>query len=356
MSPGRRLFRVLVHAPYLGAALVPALSPARALALGWMLECLRPEASGSPGRMRLGFLLAHGPAWLVLHLLRDDAPLFHGLVLLAVAVASLPAWRRPGRWGGWVPVALLGPTLLVAVLGLAGRIPDAGVGRLEPWRALGPAAPAPVGATAPEAPALPPGARLLDLELRPPSALGPPPLADSPLRARALTLVGLLLLLQALAAVLSPAAGLRVRAGGLVLVAAALLLARPPSGMELDHAGSGGSWRVALVQGYGLWDPADGALWPPAGRYTLQAQEDGRVEVRADGVWGVARERPAATGPAAAEAAWLELHPLRAPREGGSAASGGGLGLLRWWAAGEAGGAGVRWALGEDGRLVRRPL
>lgn len=355
MSLGRRLFRVLVHAPYLGAALIPALSPARALALGWMLECLRPEGSGSPGRMRLGFLLAHGPSWLVLHLMRGDAPFSHGLVLLAVAVASLPAWRRPGRWGGWVPVALLGPTLLVAVLGLTGRVPDTEVARLEPWRALGPAASAPAG-SAVDAPALPPGAAFLELELRPPPALGPAPLADSPLRVRALTLVGLLLLLQAVAAAVSPAAGLRLRAGGLVLVAAAFLLARPPSGMELDHSGSGGSWRLTLVQGNGLWDPTDGALWPPAGRYALQAREDGRVEVRADGVWGVARERPAAAGTEAPEAAWLEIHPLRAPREGGPAASGGGLGLLRWWAAGETGAAGVRWALGEDGRLVRRPL
>ncbi len=355
MSAGARILGLAAFLPYGAAALLPALSPARALALGWILEAARPEAAPprSDRRRRIAFLLGHGAAWLALHALRPDAAAWRGLLLLALAGATLPAWRRPGRWGWLVPAALLVPTLLTALLALGERQLPQAAARAVPWAAL--AAP-PLAAPFAAPPALPAGVALAGLDLVPPPELQPRPLEDSPLRGRAWTLVALLAAWQLGLAFTRPPWRARLRAGGLLLAGAALLLARPPDRLELRYEDASGSWMLELRQGAGEWDPVQGPLLRPAGSFALEAGADGKIRVGTGRCWGVARRLPAESPGPGPASAWLEVHPLRAPRSGGPAATEGGLGLLRWWAAGESGGEAARWELGEDGRLFRRPL
>ncbi|MBC8329001.1 MAG: hypothetical protein ISR76_01815 [Planctomycetes bacterium] len=355
MSPLHRFGGLLAYLPYGAAALIPALSPARALALAWVVEAARPAPAEPAPTPRAAFLLGHGSAWLLLHLLRPDAELWRGLVLLAAAAASLPAWRRPGRLAGLVPLLLLLPTLLVALLGLGGRQLPPALLSATPWEAL--ASPAREAAPAP-APALelPAGAALSELPLILPVAPTPQPLEDSPLRNRAWTLVALLGLWQ-LGVALSrePWRG-RLRWLGPLLVVAAAGLARPPQELLVRFEDHSGAWLIEVHRGAGDWDPLRGALLPPGGRFGLEVGAEGLVRVSTRGCWAVARPSRESDPPPSPASAWLEVHPLRAPRSGGPAAAAGGAGLLRWWSAGEAPGAGVRWELGEDGRLFRRPL
>lgn len=342
--------------PYLASAFVPALGPARALALGWILEAARPPAA--PGTRRADWLLfaiGHGCAWGLLHLLRADAPCWRGLVLLALAASSWPAWRRPGRLGPVVPLALLAPALLVFLLALGGLDPAA-ARTLDPWQALDPVAAAAAAAGTAPLPELPPGASWSGLPLVPPPRLVPHALADSPWRPRALSLVGLLLVWR-LAAALRPRWRIFLLPLGPVLVAGGAWVAAPPAGLHLRWASAEPAAAVHVLelrQGDGVWDPLAGSLLPPSSTFRLVPRADGRVDVQAEGCWAVVQAAAGLTPSPAT--AWLELHPLRAPRGGGPAVPAGALGLLRWWAAADRSGEPARWELGQDGALSRRSL
>ncbi|HEX9793333.1 MAG TPA: hypothetical protein VGC54_05055 [Planctomycetota bacterium] len=351
--------------PYLVSAFVPALTPARALLCGWLLELGVPAGSGK--QALASFALRHGSAWLLLHQLRPDAALLFGMVFLAAALLSLPwwscaDWRRGPALRTAIALALLLPGALGLLAQLAGRDP-APIHAADPWQwAAAPAATSEFDAeqayrtgapiARPEPAALP---------LRLPVRMRPAPLEDAPERGRALLLVCALLGLQAAAVTLGRRRVVQVLLPTVFFPWAGALLAGGHAGMQVEYrsdpAGTGAVWRLEIhAEGIDLWDPLRGAFLPPVRPFVLRREEqNGLQRVVSQSPWAVVRESAEALAGFAEPAAWLEVHPLRAPRWGGPAAGTGGLGILHLWAAGESReGGGARWELAANGRDLRR--
>lgn len=359
-----RFARLAGQAPYLAAAFLPALTPTRALLLGWTLEAGRPGPAGAAATLRFG--LRHAAPWLLLHALRADAPAWAGLGFLLALTLARPAWAAARR-GSWVAVALAAALFLPAVLGFLLQFrdggPASGVAAWDAWRWAGESA---LPAEPAARPPLPDGS-YSGLEYRLPPRLWPYPLEDSPQRGRALLLVLVLFFWEVGSVwVARVRRGLILQAGALAAAGlAAFSLAGPQALVVCFATGPSGPAEPSklLLEVYGqggdLWDPREGELLPPGGAPAFQVRrgtEPGRLRVVSAAPWAVVRPDSDWSAPEA-PAAWLEVHPLRAPRSGGPEAADGGLGVLRLWAAGETGtGGGARWELDEEGVLYRRPL
>ncbi|RMH01195.1 MAG: hypothetical protein D6702_12040 [Planctomycetota bacterium] len=348
----RRLPAALVPAlPFLAALFVPAATPARALALAWILEAgVGARAGAEAARWSgAGAALRWGSCWALLHFLRPDAGPAAGVVLILLIAVAGRFWRRPAPGAGLLPLLLLGPAAVAALLALGGRQPPELLARLDGWRRLGP--PVAAGEVAEPRVSLPTGAEVCRLPFRPPERLVPWPLQDSPARPRALLLAAAALLLAAAGGAAGrPRAALALP----VLAAAAAWWAAPPERLEVRfQLPDGRAYRLEARAGDGVWDPLSGALLPPAGRWSVRPRADGLLALRAGGPWAVAAPGPAAAAGGEVALAQLEFSPLRAPRGEGDPAA---LALLRWWAAGERPGAAVRWRLLASGLLVREPL
>ena len=353
-----RVARLVALLPFVVSALLPALTATRALMLAWWWELGLPREEGA--RSRGVLLLRLATLWWLLHALRPDAGWLIGTLVLLLATASsggpVRSWRKA------IPAVLLAPALLGFLIELSERTPPATLRAVDLWRQAGVA---PEGAVADAA--LPDGVVLAELPFRLPRRLVPTPLEDSPHRGRAWTLLAAMVVLQGIALLVHPQRGARLLVAAVPLALAASLLARQPEGLRLYFQESGPEGRALLLEvhpaGSDLWDPVRGPLLPPTGSWTVRPEWDqGLFRVVSSGPWAVVREGVDWPEPAPVVDAWLERHPLRAPREGGDDLERGGRGLLQLWAAGEQAardaveGSGFRWELAESGALYRRPL
>ncbi|KAA3605405.1 MAG: hypothetical protein DWQ01_18955 [Planctomycetota bacterium] len=350
-----RFLPLLSFLPFLASAWWPALTPTRALYLAWIVEAGKPDREGPAGGAA-GFFLRLALPWLLLHFLRPDAGAGLAAVLLPLAVLTRPWWAGEPLWRrALIPFVLLFPTVLAFAFALGQRPLEAA---WQPWEW----AAEPSFEQSLDAEELPPPVQLSTLPLQLPTRLEPMAMTDSPRRARAFLLLLLLTVVQIWAAGVGPRRSPMVLLAGLPLVLVALFFGSEPARARVQYQEADGrAWLLQIHPAGGdLFDPTHGPLVPPVGPFVLEAEgQGGLYRMVSPTPWGEALALDTMAEAEGELQAWYEVHLLRAPRHGGPLAESGGLGLLRWWAAGDqllSGGA--RWELygGEEWLLVRRPL
>ncbi|TAH36350.1 MAG: hypothetical protein EYC70_11130 [Planctomycetota bacterium] len=360
MSAVRRAVQLGALLPYAASALVPELTPARALLLGWLAESAAP---GTPAaEERASFPLRHACPWLLLHWLRPDAGWLAGAALLALMVLTRRWWSAGPGGRSAVVLLLLVPPALDLALAVSGRAAPGALAAANAWDWSG--VPPPRSSPPVE---LAEGVVRADLALELPQRLAPWPLEDAPQHERALLLLALLLGSLAAATLLGGRRGAQLSLLGLPLAAGGFALAVQPEGLLVLYqrsaadpasgGGQGGWLRLEVHRaGSDLYDPLRGPLLPPASSFALRLERElGLYRVVSPAPWAVVRA-PAEPPEGAEPLAWLEVHPLRAPALGGPGAEDW-AGTLRLWAAGERDPAGARWELLPGGlHLIRRRL